>query len=383
MADRLTTTRGGLERIEVRLADVVNRTGPRGPGTSRFPATGGDVATVAFTGTVAVPLADLQAMFSQVGEAQRRAAEAIERLAGTEAEGRRLADRLARTEAALAKARADLEDERRRGSPRASEPATPATDDRLSRYLRGQVVEAEARMAEARRELDGHRRRIRELEARIAASPDALAAARQEIDALRARLARADGVASRLRAEVAQHRQRVGELEAALAARRTAPPRPAAAGTAEPPPQRGVRRPLVPGGPGPVPEPAEEPDAPVRASRRRPPALARLLAGRSGPGRADGPGLAEDEADAMASRLRGLYERLEARRRDGGRSAADDDDRWVADLAAYDEALVQACADLGVSSGFRPGDRLTAADRVALTRALAAAGLDVSHRATG
>lgn len=400
--DRLTTTIGGMERVEVRLADVLDRGMPR-PGARRPVA---ERALAPSTpGTVVIPLGDLQALFAQVGEAQQRAADATERAAQVDVENRRLTGQLARTEAGLAKALADLEDERRRARQRDSadpRPAAPAADNGDSRYLRTELARTEARLTEARSEISGQRRRIRELEGRAADGPGR-AAAERAVEALQAQVARAEHRTARMRHELEEQRRRVLELESIVPVYDDLPAEDAPAVAAWPPVAEA--EPLPPAfdqqvydGFPPEPEasdpcPSEPEDRstqedggarPARSARPSSPlkpALQRLLGPRAGSAATSEPSSPGGDAEQVADDLRHLYSLLQNRSRSGPDDA--DGKRWVADLAAYDTALVRACREFGVRTRFRPGDRLPVEDRVALSRALAEAGLDVRARATG
>lgn len=408
MEDRLTTTSGGMERIEVRLSDVVERAhprpGPRRPVADRPVA---DRAPVGTPGTIVIPLTDLQALFTQVGDAQKRAAEAMARAADLDGETRRLAGQLARAEAGLAKARADLEDERRRARQRdAAEPRPrlQEADGGESEARRAERARAEARLTEARREVSALRRRVQELEAAAADAPEAATTAERAVERLQAELARAANRTTRLRQELEQQHRRIAELEGVVQAYEALPvgeppgepvgeplgepvgepaagaavfdaeePGPFTGAWAEdrfarvidpPPPEEGTGRPSPRSSDGPRPLP------PLK------PALQRLLGSRANGARHPRPhGRRSDRAE-VAEDLRHLYSQLQGRSR-GDAPGPAESHQWLADLAAYDEALVRACREFGVPTGYPAGARLPAEARVALSRALAEAGLDV------
>ena len=485
--DRLTTTIGGLERVEVRLHDVIERCGHRQgqpPATSSTPSTPSTPASpaspptpeVAAAGTVFLPLADLQAMILNLGEAERRALEATNRVSSTDAEIGRLTDALAVAEAAMISARSDADALRRRvremeARINSARPASGPGSD--GERLRDHVARLETRMAEARSEVEGQRRRIRELETRLAAPAATngvaeaevvrqrelvkrleakLAAARTEFDnqrrrireleehlatpsgrtlaaesenerlrehlgQLEARLAEASGEVDsqrrgldelevhlaasaeralaaaaesdrlreqmgRLEARIAagrdqreSQRRRIQELETALLEQQAAADAAAAAEPSFTPPEPEIPAGLTPVAETPVPlallAAADDPrTSPQPAPSLRPPEPpVSTEAATPDPATPEPP----------AEQLRRLYHRLHTRRRDQGTGPAENQ-RWVADLAAYDCALVVACAEHGVPTAYHPGDRLPAEERVRLTRDLSAAGLDVRQQ---
>ncbi len=494
--DRRTTTTGGLERVEVRLADVMDRAG-REP--SRPVATEEIRQVVAaHPGTVVIPLSDLQAMILSLAEAERRTREASSQMTEIDTGTQQLATSLANTEADLLAATSEVERLRRRV--RELEVAAASGSHRAgagleNERLREQVTKLEARMAEARSEVDGQRRRIRELEARKA-SPSQATAAKTEHDRRREQHRALEHRLTSAHEELEGHRRRIRDLEARLAApsdseiatdaenerlykqmarlearladsgnevvalrRRllelesipTGPSESESTVEAENAGLREENAGLREEGAGlreegaglreegaglreevamsdtrlararseldgqrrrirelesslldrasevSVPAPRQPLDGPYDAEQEL--AMSSALSGHpSGSEQAAMaspvtpavrrieehniepvglPPAEEPDLDATADRLRILYHRLHGRpRRDA--PTPDEQRQWIADLAAYDEALVVACIEFGVPTSFEPGHRLPAAVRVALTRALREIGLDVA-----
>ncbi len=468
--DRRTATTGGLERVEVRLADVVDRAG-REP--SR-PAATEEVrqAATAQPGTVVIPLADLQAMILSLGEAERRAREASSQVTVIDTGTQQLTASLTRAEADLVAATSEVERLRRRV--RELEVAAASGSHRAgagleNERLREQVMKLEARMAEARSEVDGQRRRIRELESRQASPSQVAVAAKAENDRLREQQRALEHRLTSAHEELEGQRGRIRDLEARLAtpsdseiatdaenerlykqmARLEA--RLAESGSEVVALRRRLRElESLPAGPSEIESALEAHNASLReqvkrfdarlssarneldGQRRRIRELEAKIAERpsevsakvaprphvaepydderelprssapslppSGPDRAAtvstgtptvprAPDRGVDEVgprpaaapdlDPTAQRLRVLYHRLHGRpKRDT--PTPDEQRQWIADLVAYDEALVVACLELGVPTSFEPGHRLPAAVRVALTRALREVGLDVA-----
>jgi len=430
ISDRRTMTSGGLERVEVRLQDVLNRCGrePHRADTRRAP-----VASIAEAGTLSIPLADLQALILNLAAAERGAHEATDRLTVMEIETLRLTDALTRAEAQVATARSDVEALRNRV--RDLEVVTvdewpgPVVGRSETDRLREELASLKARMAESRIEVDGQRRRIRELEARPAAPSEREMAAESENERLRDRLRLLEARLSTAEKELAEG-MRIREMEA----RSAQPPESAflekseddgvrndlrrvedrlAAAKREMDGQRRRIRELEslldrPGATSgtvaealPHPRPRQVPTPPRQASAtnaggerpRRPaeprsaglqvdsPAVTgvKMVAQRwkqRRPAGAESSPQPEPEFGPTATHLRRLYHRLQTRRV-GAASAPDENRRWVADLTAYDDALIAACHEFGVPTRHTRGDRLPAEERVALTRALGAAGLDV------
>lgn len=476
VSDRRRTTAGGLDRVEVRLQDVLERCG-REPQHTPAAAAGVEQDPNSGHGNVLIPLADLQALILRVGEAERLAHVATNGPSMPDAEAQRLTEALSRSEAGLAAARSELEKQKYRlrelETAGSRDPSPPSESRSVSERLREQLVRLEARMSEARSEIEGQRRRIRELESRPPApSPKALAT-EEENTRLRVQLSRIEGRLSEARTELDAQRQRIRELETRQPASPTSTPaadaeyehlrkqvatleaRMAESRSAsdsqrrrirelealqpmsseseltaealreqvaaleahltrardeldgqrrrtreleahiarssqrvptEPTggPSRSRRRPVLPAPRAAAPYDDEQqpasPPAPARNARwdrpqvmtvddatpQYPEAPASTLV--------DSPPPEAPAPDTHATRLRRLYRRLQTHPRTATVSA-EERGRWVADLAAYDEALVLACIELGVPTSFSPGQRLHAEDRVALTRALGAAGL--------
>ncbi len=465
--DRRTTTTGGLERVEVRLADVLDRVG-REP--TRHVATA-DVRDAATThpGTVIIPLSDLQTLILSLGEAERRAREASSQISVIDNGTQQLTASLASAETDLAAARTEIERHRRRI--RELEVASAGGSHRAgagleNERLREQVMKLEARMAESRSEVDGQRRRIRELETRQASPSQAVVAATAENNRLREQQRALEHRLTSTNAELERHRRRTQDLEARLAtpsdsevatdaenerlykqmARLEA--RLAESGNEIVALRRRLREvEAIPAGPSEHESALESDNASLRdkvkrfearlstarseldGQRRRireleskiidqPPGVSAKVASKphlaepyddARPlARSSAPSMAQTGQAAMVSpvkavmprgdrdvgavarapapdpgpeptaeRLRALYHRLHGRHRRNTLNP-DEQRRWIADLVAYDKALVMACIELGVPTNFEPGHRLPAAVRVELTRALREVGLDVA-----
>lgn len=115
VGSRRSATAGGLERVEVRLADVEARAGERRR-SLRAPQPR-DGAPVVPPGMVMIPMPDLEALFQQVRDAGQRANDAERRLRESGGENRLLREQVIQTKALLGKVRDDLEEERRRARP--------------------------------------------------------------------------------------------------------------------------------------------------------------------------------------------------------------------------------------------------------------------------
>jgi len=476
--DRRTATTGGLERVEVRVADVVDRAG-REPSRPAATEEVRETAT-AHAGTVVIPLPDLQAMILSLAEAERRAREAssqmteinsgteergaalaraeadliaamseVERLrsrvreletaaakgsprAGGGLENERLREQVTKLEARMAEARSEIDGQRRRIRELEARKALPSQGVAAAKAeydrQREQQRALEYRLTSAHEELDGHRRRIRDLEARLAAPSDSeiatdaenerlykqmarlearLADSGNEVVALRRRLrelesipagpsdresaletanaslreenaglqeevARSDARLDRARRELDGQRRRIRELESNLlvqtseAGATVASQQPSSAGPYDAEQELAMSSALLSNPSGP--EQAGM-ASPVTTAVHRPPQQTIDPVGR--------PTAADPDLDLTGDRLRILYHRLHGRpRRDT--PTPEEQRQWIADLAAYDEALVVACIEFGVPTSFEPGHRLPAAVRVALTRALREIGLDVA-----
>jgi hypothetical protein len=283
VASRKVVTRGGLERVEVRLGDVLARSGARTDPLPPRPVVTEPLATP--PGAAVVSLADLQAIFEQVGGADRRTADVVARY----------------------------------------------------RSLESEVSFIRTQLAEVRRSVE-----------------EKVAAAEGRAGDLAARCRRLEDEVKLVRAKLS---------DVAMADDHP-PPRtdPALSPAAIPRPRTA---------------PAASQPAPTTSAASTAPSAP---AAPSFEGWLDARPLPKKEASAppsierLVSELRRLYQGLAARQRDPD---ARDGSEWVTELARYDTVLVRACARLGVPTDFRPGDRLPAADRVALTRALETAGLDV------
>lgn len=278
VASRKITTPAGLERVEVRLDDVLRRAGPRDRPAPE-PAGATDVR-LSVPGTVLVPINDFHTLVERVALAEQLAGGLEARLRAIDAEASRMREQ-------FVELRRQIERERRReANPRPSPAAPPFS-----------------------------------------------------------RPAPPSPPPPRPRSERVPEQPQGG----------LGPP------TAVPP---ATPRPLREARPSPAPErSARPPDSGFRHRLRAPT-----------PGEA--PPAPPLEVEHLGAELRRLYGRLQARQGLTEVSPAEAE-RWVADLAAYDTALVGACRAVGVPTAYRVGERIPAADRIALSRALAAAGVDV------
>jgi hypothetical protein len=290
VASRKVTTPAGLERVEVRLEDVLRRAGPRDR-TAPEPVSGTDVR-LAVPGTVLVPISDFQALVERVALAEQLAGGLEARLRAIDAEASRMRDQ-------FVELRRQIEEERRR-----------------EERLRPPAVVAEPPSPPP--------------------PPD--------------------------------------------------PPPPAPPLTPPPAPARASAPPATEQAPDshePAPDRSAPAHRPLREARpapssRRPhppsgSSFRQWLGARKPP---EAPAPPPVDIERLGAELRRLYGRLQARQGQAEVSPAEAE-RWVADLAAYDAALVRACRAVGVPTAFRVGERIPAADRIALSRALAAAGVDV------
>ena len=294
VASRKITTPAGLERVEVRLDDVLRRAGPRAvmppPGAAGEPG-----PTVA--NTVLVPVDDFQALLERVAVAERLAGGLEARLRAIDAE----ADRMREQFVAL---RRQIEQERARESRSGATPA-PGAEVKL---------------------------------------PSSRQVARAPVPVPKPAPGQPPGMF------------RGGH--GAVSAPGAPVPEPAPAGD-----------PLLPELPPEVP-----PASPVEPAPPKESATFRQWLGTRRP--PEKPRVPAYDVERLATELRRLYGRLQGRQGQAEVSPAEAE-RWVADLAAYDAALVRGCRALGVPVPSRMGERIPASDRVALTRTLAAAGLDV------
>ena len=301
VAFRRTTTPGGLERVQVRLDDVLTRAGTRPVFTV---ATAGGVPPPGHEqppppqapapGTVLVSLDDLQTLFGGPATPERRPDD-------LQAHFRTLESEVS--------------------------------------FMRGQV----ARLVAALEERGGERRRAEELERRLAGTET-------ETERLRRRLAAVEREVEKARRARTETSERPGTSDAPGTGHGTNPVLP-------------VQSPRVPG-------PSETaPPTPTAPNRT----FAGWLEDRPAPEKPAAP--AGPSIERLAGELGHLYRTLGARPRTPG--GPDERALWAAELRRYDTVLVKACSRLGIATEHRPGDRLSAPDRVALTRALADAGLDV------
>jgi uncharacterized coiled-coil protein SlyX len=307
VASRKITTPAGLERVEVRLDDVLRRAGPRDRAVSE--ASMGTDVRLSVPGTVLVPIGDFQTLLERVAMAEQLAGGLEARLRAIDAEASRMREQ-------FVELRRQIEQERRHGerpappprpptpppAPAASPPPTPPPAPPTPPPATPPPAPPARSPAPARSQAMS--------EPAPGPSPDS-----QE---------------------------------------RHDPPE-------SPPP---VRRPLPEARPAPAPE---RPPRPASASFRQ------WLGGRKPP---EPPAPQAVDVGRLGAELRRLYARLQARQGQAEVAPAEAE-RWVADLAAYDAALVRACRAVGVPTGYRVGERIPAGDRVALSRALAAAGVDV------
>ncbi|MGI8776888.1 MAG: hypothetical protein ACR2LJ_05765 [Acidimicrobiales bacterium] len=297
-------------------------------------------------------------------------------------ENERLREQLKRLQNHLSTAKSELDGQRRRireleTLQRASSEIPRAAEAAESQQLRRQVATLEARMAESRSEVDHQRRKIRELEALQPASQESAPVAEEvpdQVAALEVQLSEARG-------ELDRQRGKIRELEAYIFESSALTP-----AEPSPIPSRPTRHPVAAPPPAVGPYDDEQqpawPSPPVVPSRHPAPRRENREVGTSQRSDERQTGAVSTPAsvptpDPTATRLRHLYRRLQTHSRDEALSP-DDQRRWVADLAAYDKALVLACIEWGVPTTFRPGNRLPFDDRVALTRALSAVGLDVA-----
>lgn len=292
VASRKVTTPAGLERVEVRLEDVLGRAGPREMTSPDARGAEGLASSVA--GAVLVPVNDVQALLERVAVADQLARVLEARLRAIDAEVGRMREQ-------FLSLRRQIEQERSRGpgsgvaapdgaaEPLKAPPSTPATPDHGPRQ-----------------------------------PPDT-----------------------------------VRDNDEPAAVRSAAPPAPAT-------PPAPVRRPLPNARPAPPPDRAPGSEPPTFQSLgARPPETQRAPA---------------YDVERLGDELRRWFGRLRAWQGQAEVSPAEAE-RWVADLIAYDAALVRACRVLHVPAPYRVGERIPASARKALTRALAAAGLDVRRSA--
>ena len=343
VASRKITTPAGLERVEVPLDDVLRRAGPR---EMRLPdprGAGGLASTVA--GTVLVPVDDFQALLERVAVAEQLAGGLEARLRAIDAEACRMREQFV----AL---RRQMEQERNRGA-RSGVPGPDGAAERPEATLSrpGPPDPVPGQPPGTVRDSDGV------VGDRPAPQPTRPPVA-QPPPAARPPLDPADPPAT-----PPPSAPQATPPPATQSPPATSPPRPP-----PPPSARAAARPSPETRPAPLPERAPGPESPTFRQwlgARRPPETQRAPA---------------YDLERLGGELHRLFGRLQARQRQGEVSPADAE-RWVADLAAYDSGLLRACRVLGVPAPYRVGERIPASDRVALTRALAAAGLDVRRGA--
>ena len=300
---RRTTTPGGLERVEVRLADVLTRAGTRAAvplalaGAVQVPSP----AQPPVAGTVVVSLADLQTMFGQRAAPERRPD--------------------------------DLQAHYR------------SLESEVS-FMRGQV----ARWVGALDERAGDRHRVEALERRLAGIEAEAERLRRQLAAVIRELEIARGAGSGVSGPFSTSYEPVS-------GHGNTPIPPVTAAQAP--------SPAPPAAPTPPAPPAPRPTFEGWLEDRPPPER---------PSTPPGPPI-----ERLAEELGHLYRTLASRPRTP--AGPEERARWAAELRRYDTVLVKACSRLGVATEHRPGDRLSAPERVALTRALADAGLDVRRSA--
>lgn len=301
VGSRKVTTPAGLERVEVRLDDVLRRAGTR---DRTSPETGGFTdARLSVPGTVLVPVNDFQALLERVALAEQLAGGLEARLRAIDVEAAR---------------------------------------------MREQFVELRRQIEQERQE-----QRRSDPEPRPVPPPAAAPPVPPPVP------------------------QPPAPPRAAAPPPVAAPPRPPARTDHAPEPSPD----------GPVPG-TGAPRRPLREARPVPRAtrgaegsssnFRQWLGARKPPEAAAPP---PGDVERLGGELRRLYARLQARQGQATVPPAEAE-RWVADLAAYDAALVRACRVVGVPTAYRVGERIPAGERIALSRALAAAGVDVRTSAS-
>ena len=343
VASRKITTPAGLERVEVPLDDVLRRAGPREMPSPHARGAWGPASTVA--GTVLVPVNDFQALLERVAAAEQLAGGLEARLRAIDAEACRMREQFG----AL---RREIERERTRGTrlgvaapdggagrPKAP-PSRPGTPNHDPGQPPGTVRDAQG--------VVGDRPAPPAAQTPPAPPPPPAPQPPRRSPDPPATTPPSGPQATARQATAPQAAQ----------------PAPPTSRPSVPP----AARPLPEARPAPPPERAPGPGSPTFRQWlgvRRPPETQRAPA---------------YDLERLGGELHRLFGRLQARQGQGEVSPADAE-RWVADLAAYDAALVRACRVLRVPAPYRVGERIPASDRVALTRALAAAGLDVRRAA--
>ncbi|MEA2971841.1 MAG: hypothetical protein QOG82_299 [Actinomycetota bacterium] len=344
VADRMRTTAGGSERVEVRLEDVEARRAEQPP--ERTQTTPSPPEAGPSPGTAIIPLNDLEALFGRVREAEGRCRDAEARQQAAEVETRYLSGQLAELRQQLQAATAE------------AVAARAAVEDRRSRV----TVMTAARVAAPT----------------TGGGPGPTDSPRNAFD--RATL---DRVTADLLGLDPNRERRPA----------TPPPAPTTTRTSRPTPIRPTERPAA--GPAPAATPGRRPTAPAAPASRTGPAAERAVprppppgSGRQGqdrvtagpPGRESAPGpngaSRDVTVESLASELRRLYGRLDGYRREPTISRARERQREQ-DLADYDAVLLQACAALAVPTGLRSGEKVSIERRAALTRSLARLGIDV------
>ncbi|MEA2827061.1 MAG: hypothetical protein QOG43_1500 [Actinomycetota bacterium] len=353
VADRKRTTAGGLERVEVRLEDVEARLSEQPterPRPAPAPPEAGPPA-----GSAIIAIADMEALFARVREAEARADQAEARLQAAEVEARFMSGQMAELRRQVQTAGAE------------AVAARAAVDDRRS-------VGPTIAPANATGNAPANTPTNAATKARATARPEPDAGDQGSAGARRAfdRLTLDRGTIDLLGLDLA--RERIPAAPSAAPGGNTPPPTP-------PTPIRsaGSRT-----GPGPSPRAASAaPRPPLRTPSVRP--------GPAPPGSTPSPQpvapTRRTEIESLATELRRLYSRLDGYRREPTISRARERQR-ERDLGDYDASLLHACAALDIPTGLRGGEAMTIERRAALTQTLARLGLDVradptatSHRA--
>jgi len=378
----LDTTRSALDKQRLRVREL------EASGTISPPRAG----TSSENERLRERLVGLEAQITQArseisGQRRRiRELEARPRLPSAKAlaaedENERLREQLKRVQGHLSTATSELDGQRRRirelETLQLAASGGPSEPEGDYEHLRSQLTTLEARMAESRSEVDNQRRRIREMEMRQPPSQASVTVADErpdEVTTLEVELSIAKEQLDRQRGKIRELEAYIFESSALTPAQPTRLP--------SPPPRR--REAAAPSAIGPYDDEKQPawPSTPVDSRRHRTPpgGSGEITERRRGDEHQSGDAprrASASDPHPTATQLRQLYRRLQTHSRDEAASP-DDQRRWVADLAAYDRALVLACIELGVPTTFKPGHRLPADDRVALTRALGAVGLDVA-----
>ena len=350
VADRRVSA-GGSERVEVRLEDVEARRAELRP--ERLRTTPSPPEAGPPPGNAIIPLADLEALFTRVREAEGLCVEAVARHQAAEADVRHLAGEVAELRRQLQAAAAGTTTARAAVEERATVP--PPATARVARVTPAAPAAPAAPTIPAIGPTDSPRRAF-----------DRLTFNRGTADLL-------------------------GLDQVPPAGPVTRPPAPPTKRTSQPTPIRPTDRPAArPPTPhrapaaAPPPAPASRAAPAAERASPRPPAPSPSRQGqtrpRPSPNRASASGPTGPSRDAsiesLVSELRRLYARLDGYRREPTISRARERQR-ERDLADYDAALLQACSALAVPTGLRSGETVSIERRAALTRTLARLGLDV------